>query len=133
MGLLQFVRSGKVSPTRKPVVGEVTVMRTPTAPSPENLRRQLFAAVASGNKEKLTCLCQIHEKSIFHRKLIWANLPKSIRSNPKVLQWYGTGLSAIASFCARRLGKPELMEQLRKVKSPRRSLEDQRKPEHARL
>lgn len=115
MGLLRLSKSDKISPPRHPVVGEVTVMRTPRAPTPESLRRQLFAAVASGNKEKLTCLCQIHEKLIFQKRLIWANLPLSIRSNPKVLQWYGTGLAAIASFCARRLGKPELMQDLRQL------------------
>jgi len=118
MGLLRFSKSDKISPPRRPVVGEVTVMRAPRAPTPESLRRQLFAAVAAGNKEKLTCLCQIHEKLIFEHRLIWAKLPLSIRSNPKVLQWYGTGLSAIASFCARRLGKPELLANLRQLQAP---------------
>jgi hypothetical protein len=132
MGLLRYVKSSNVSPLRNPVVGEVTVMRTPPAPTPESLRRQLFAAVTDKNKDKLTCLCQIHEKAIFHKKLIWQHLPLSIRSNPKVLQWYGTGLSAIASFCARRLGKPELMDYLR-TNSPPQSGEVQERPDPGRL
>jgi len=133
MGLLRHVKSSTVSPPRTPAVGEVTVLRTPLSPTPEALRRQLFAAVAAGNKDKLTCLCQIHEKSIFHKKLIWSNLPLSIRSNPRVLQWYGTGLSAIASFCARRLGKPELMDYLRQPNPPSQPVDEQSESNRTRL
>jgi len=36
-----------------------------------------------------------------------------VRSSPMVLRWYCNGLRAIARFCADRLGKPELMDQMK--------------------
>jgi hypothetical protein len=115
---LRFGKSSKSLPPRQPVVGEVTVITNPRAPTAADLRHQLFEAATSGDKQKLICLCQIHEKLIFQRKVIWSKLPLSIRSNPRVLHWYWAGLTAIASFCARRLGKPELMDALRHTPSP---------------
>ena len=54
-----------------------------------------------------------HEKSIFEQGMIWSKVPPEIRSSPVLLKWYGNGLKAIARFCADRLGKPELMEQVK--------------------
>lgn len=83
--------------------------------TPERLRKELFDAAASGDDEKLTCLCQSHEKSIFEQGMIWSKLPAEIRSNPNLMRWYGNGLRAIATFCAERLGKPELMDQVKQM------------------
>jgi len=98
-----------------PVVRQITA-RPPEAPvTPESLRIKLFAAAASaaaGDEEKLTCLCQKHEDSIFEQGLIWTQVPPAIRANPALLRWYGSGLVAIAAFCAQRMGKPELMKKL---------------------
>jgi hypothetical protein len=121
MGLFPF---GKRARKRSPKIPVNVVLSDPTAPvvrvepervSPEVLRKELFDAVAAQDDEKLTCLCQAHEKSIFEQGVIWSQVPSEIRSNPVLLRWYGNGLKAIALYCADRLGKPELLEQLRKL------------------
>ncbi|MGD0542227.1 MAG: hypothetical protein ABSB33_11990 [Tepidisphaeraceae bacterium] len=85
--------------------------------TPDRLRRELFDAAAAGDEEKLTCLCQIHEKSIFEQGMIWAKVPQEIQSSPALKRWYGNGLKAIATYCAERLGKPELMNQVRQIEA----------------
>lgn len=87
----------------------------PDAVSPEKLRQELVQAISSGNDEKLKCLCQTHEKSIFDRGVIWMRLPSRIRANPKLLKWYGNGVGLIARTCAQRLNKPELLERVRQI------------------
>jgi hypothetical protein len=122
MGLLDFLarRDKPVRMTRRivpvnPVVRQINT-RPPEEPlTPESLRKKLFAAAASaaeGDDDKLTCLCQKHEKSIFEQGLIWKQVPAAIRANPVLLRWYGSGLVAITSYCAQRLGKPELMKKI---------------------
>ena len=93
---------------RVPRVNEPTI-------TPDRLRKELFDAATTGDEEKLTCLCQLHEKSIFEQKMIWSKLPPEIQANPKLKRWYGKGLKAIANYCAERLGKPELMDQVRQI------------------
>ena len=121
MGILDFlarrdkaVRIPRIQPVQ-PVVRRINT-RPPEEPvTPESLRSKLFAAAASaaqGDEEKLTCLCQKHGKSIFDQGLIWTQVPPAIRANPVLLRWYGSGLIAIATFCAQRLGKPELMKKI---------------------
>ncbi len=83
--------------------------------TPDRLRKELFDAAAAGDEEKLTCLCQTHEKSIFEQGMIWSKLPPEIQSNAKLKQWYDNGLKAIATYCAKRLGKPELMDKVRHI------------------
>lgn len=83
--------------------------------TPDGLRQQLFDAAAAGDEQKLCTLCQTHEKSIFEQGMIWSKVPPEIRSSPTLLRWYGSGLKAIAKFCAEKLGKPELMEQVRDI------------------
>ncbi len=122
MGLLDFLarrnKPVRMSPRLQPVAP--IVRRINTRPpeevvTPESLRNKLFAAAASaaqGDEDKLTCLCQKHEKSIFHEGLIWKQVPPAIRANPALLRWYGSGLVAITTLCAQRLGKPELMKKI---------------------
>jgi len=93
---------------RIPRVNEPTI-------TPDRLRKELFDAAAAGDEEKLTCLCQVHEKSIFEQGMIWAKVPPEIQSSPMLKRWYGKGLKAIATYCAERLGKPELMDRVRQI------------------
>jgi|HubBroStandDraft_1064217.scaffolds.fasta_scaffold123742_1 hypothetical protein len=125
MGLLDFLsrRDKPVRVSRRLQPVEPIVRRINTRPpeeqlTPELLRNKLFAAAASaaqGDDEKLTCLCQKHEKSIFQDGLIWTQVPPAIRANPRLLRWYGNGLVALASACAQRLGKPELIKKIPKL------------------
>jgi hypothetical protein len=114
MALFGFGKKSKAPPAEEPVLIELRIPRVnePTV-TPDHLRKELFDAAASGDDERLTCLCQIHEKSIFEQGMIWSKLPPEIQSNAKLRRWYGKGLKAIATYCAERLGKPELLEQVR--------------------
>jgi hypothetical protein len=125
MGLLDFlarrdkpVRISRRLPPVLPVVRRINTRPPEEQLTPEKLRNKLFAAAASaaqGDEDQLTCLCQKHEKSIFQDGLIWTQVPPAIRANPALLRWYGSGLVAIATACAQRLGKPELMKKIPKL------------------
>jgi hypothetical protein len=95
---------------RVPKVGEPQV-------TPDGLRKQLFDAAASGDNDKLCQLCRQHENSIFQQGMIWSKVPPEISASPRLLNWYATGLKAIARFCAENLGKPELMKQIREIET----------------
>lgn len=118
MGLFGF---RKKPPERLPsdaVVIELRIPKVNDPPmTPDYLRKQLFDAAASGDEQKLCRLCQQHEKSIFDQGMIWSKVPPEIRSSPVLLKWYANGLKAIARFCADKLGKPELMQQVREFES----------------
>jgi hypothetical protein len=116
MALFGFGKRSKTPPAQEPMLIELRIPRVnePTI-TPDRLRKELFDAAAAGNEEKLTCLCQLHEKLIFEQGMIWSKLPPEIQSNAKLKRWYGKGLKAIATYCAQRLGKPELMEQVRQM------------------
>jgi hypothetical protein len=122
MGIFSFLNRSKARPSKLPVMVRVAPQPLTTGPSPHDLRQKLFDAAAdaaaSGNEEQLCDLCQRHEKLIFEQGMIWARVPPEIRANPKLAQWYGSGLRSIAKFCAQRLGKPELMNQVRQLDLP---------------
>ena len=116
MGLFGFIKRPKPLPADDPVVIELRIPKVNEPDiTPDQLRRQLFDAAAAGDEEELCSLCQAHEKEIFQQGMIWSKVPPEIRSSPMLLKWYGNGLKAIAKFCADRLGKPELMDQLREI------------------
>jgi hypothetical protein len=117
MDFFGFKRRPKVLPPEdEPVLIELRIPKVNDPPlTPDALRRQLFDAVSAGDEQKLCTLCQAHEKSIFEQGMIWSKVPPEIRSSPKLLRWYAGGLRAIAKFCAEKLGKPELMDQLRET------------------
>jgi hypothetical protein len=119
MGLFGFLKKrAKPLPASDPVVIELRIPKVNEPEmTPDQLRKQLFDAAASGDEEQLCSLCQAHEKSIFEQGMIWSKVPPEIRSSPVLMRWYGNGLKAIARFCADRLGKPELMEQVRTFES----------------
>jgi len=120
MGLFSFRRRSKaVEPSVElPVVRQIRALPKEEPPTPQGLRQKLFdaaTAAAAGDEDPLACLCQLHEKSIFEQGLIWSQVPPEIRCNPTLLRWYGSGLQSIAQFCADRLGKPELMDKVKKL------------------
>jgi len=118
MALFRFRKRSKTPPTEQPLVIELRIPRVnEPAITPDRLRKELFDAAAAGDEEKLTCLCQVHEKSIFEQGMIWAKVPQEIQSSPALKRWYGNGLKAIATYCAERLGKPELMNQVRQIEA----------------
>jgi hypothetical protein len=109
-------RSKTLPSPQEPMLIELRIPRVnEPAITPDRLRKELFDAAAAGDEEKLTCLCQAHEKSIFEQGMIWAKVPPEIQSSPILKRWYGNGLKAIATYCAERLGKPELMNQVRQI------------------
>jgi hypothetical protein len=116
MGFFSRKRA-KVEPSPDdPVLIELRIPKVNDPPlTPDALRKQLFDAAATGDEQKLCTLCQTHEKNIFEQGLIWSKVPPEIRSSPTLLRWYGNGLKAIARFCAEKLGKPELMDQVRDI------------------
>jgi len=118
MGLFSFRKRPPAPPATDPVLIELRIPKVNEPEiTPDQLRSMLFDAAATGDEEKLCTLCQTHEKSIFQQGMIWSKVPAEIRSSPKLLKWYGNGLKAIAKFCAIRLNKPELMEQIKQFES----------------
>jgi hypothetical protein len=119
MGLLDFLKKEKPRKSRpRPQPAPVIIITAPPRvvdvdPAPSDLREKLFAAAVAGDEDKLAFLCQCHEKSIYEQGVIWTNVPPPIRANPTLLRWYGTGLKTIATLCAHRLGKPELVNKIK--------------------
>jgi len=119
MGLFGFGKRAKPRPpVGEPVLIELRIPRVNEPEiTPDHLRKQLFDAVAAGDEERLCGICRKHEKSIFDQGMIWSKVPDEIRANPTLLRWYGNGLKAIARFCAEKLGRPELMDQVREIEA----------------
>ncbi|MGA2441238.1 MAG: hypothetical protein ABSH08_09770 [Tepidisphaeraceae bacterium] len=118
MGLFGFRKRSQIQPAEDPVLIELRIPKVnEPAVTPDGLRKQLFDAAAMGDEDKLCSLCQAHEKSIFEQGMIWSNVPAEIRASPVLLRWYANGLKAIARFCAEKLGKPELMDQVRELEA----------------
>lgn len=92
--------------------------------SPEDIRQLLFqaaAAFAAGDETVLPRICTEHAVAIFEKGTVWKQVPASVRDNPRLLRWYGSGLMAIAVFCADKLKRPELLSQIQKQFTPRPS------------
>ena len=79
-------------------------------PSSEQLRQQLFDAVAERNDALLAKLCAEHEDAVLAAFPGWQRVPAEFRT-PDKLSWYGPGLIAVAQHFAGR-GRPELMRAL---------------------
>ena len=94
-----------VAPTQPPLVAT-------SPPTPEEIRRVLFDAVASGDEGRLESLCQEHQDFILAHGTGWLDVPAAFRSSPEAYQWYGNGLQAIARFCADKLGRTDVLEPL---------------------
>jgi hypothetical protein len=80
-------------------------------PTPDQVRRLLFEAVASGDEAQLERLCEEHKQLILAHGAGWLDVPESFRASPQAYEWYGNGLRAIARFCAEKVGRPEVLDQ----------------------
>src|SRR4051812_31504139 len=78
--------------------------------APDQVRRLLFDAVASGDETKLEALCREHQDLILHHVPGWLDVPPEIRSLPELYQWYDNGLRAISRFCAEKLGRSDFTD-----------------------
>jgi hypothetical protein len=98
-------------PPTPPVVIELVVPKVQDPdPTPDALRKQLFAAAVAGDEEKLVAYCRKYKTLIFERGVVWSQVPEKIRSNSKLMSWYISGLRAIVRSCADRMGQPELFQ-----------------------
>ena len=75
---------------------------------PDELRKQLFDAVARNNARKFQKLFDRHEAVLQEHALGWSQVPDTYRA---ALGWYGPGLGAVAQELARR-GHRQLLERL---------------------
>jgi hypothetical protein len=90
--------------------------------SPEDIRQMLFQAAvafAAGDETVLPRICTEHAIAIFEKGTVWKQVPANVRDNPRLLRWYGSGLMAIAVFCADHLNRPELLSQIQRQFNPR--------------
>jgi hypothetical protein len=101
------------SPPPPAPIGPAEPQPTEAEPlGPEELRRVLFDAVASGDELRLERLCEEHREVILNHAADWLEIPPAFRASPEIYEWYGSGLRAIAQFCANRLQRPDLLDHL---------------------
>src|SRR3954447_20460672 len=120
--LALFRRSGgsgkggpRPHPPPPPATAPIAELSTPPAVEPlgpEELRRVLFDAVSSGDEQRLERLCEEHREGILSHAANWLEIPPAFRASPEIYEWYGSGLRAIAQFCAERLQRPDLLDHL---------------------
>jgi hypothetical protein len=91
------------APSAEPFLPELTVQPPPT---PDEIRRLLFDAVAAGDERRLERLCQEHRDAILAHASGWLEVPAAFRASPEIYEWYGNGLRAIARFCEEKLRLP---------------------------
>lgn len=77
-----------------------------------DLRALLFATAESGDLGTLETLCRKHRAAILEAFPDWQTVPAEIRADAAQLQRYATGLIAVATVFADRLGDPQLVERL---------------------
>lgn len=86
--------------------------RSPAQPlTPEQLRDQLFDAVASRDEKLLVKLCAAHEEAVLAGFAGWKRVPEAFRT-PDKLGWYGSGLIGVAQHFAQVRGRPELLQSM---------------------
>jgi hypothetical protein len=86
--------------------------RSPARPlTPEQLRDQLFDAVAAGDEKRLVKLCAAHEEAVLVAFAGWTRVPEAFRT-PDKLGWYGPGLIGVAQHFAQVRGRPELLQSM---------------------
>jgi tetratricopeptide (TPR) repeat protein len=77
----------------------------------DQLRDQLFDAVAARDAAVLAKLCEAHEETVLAAFTGWKRVPEAFRT-PDKLAWYGQGLLAVAQHFAQVRGRPELLHGL---------------------
>jgi tetratricopeptide (TPR) repeat protein len=86
--------------------------RPPAPPlTPEQLRDQLFDAVAARDEALLAELCAAHEEAVLAAFAGWKRVPEAFRT-PDRLGWYGPGLIGVAQHFAGVRGRPELLQSM---------------------
>ena len=101
------------APPQDPSNPDVT--RSPSAPTPHEVRRLLFDAVASGDESRLHALCKEHEDLIVQQSAAWLEVPPEFRTSPELHEWYRNGLRAISQYCAERAARDKLSDGLAPV------------------
>jgi hypothetical protein len=72
----------------------------PPPPTPAELRRQLFDAIAKGDEARLATLCREHRTFINEYAPTWMIVPESLRTNPAAAEWYAQGLQQLTRLSA---------------------------------
>ena len=102
--------------------GHAPVPVLPTPPTtPQEVRRLLFDAIASGDESRLHALCKEHEDLIVQHSAAWLEVPPEFRTSPELYEWYGSGLRAISDFCAQRATHHPLAADTARVLDPHRA------------
>jgi hypothetical protein len=84
-------------------------------PTPRDLRRLIFAAVASNDPERLAIIFRDNPADAVERAVDWMKVPDELRPNPEAVRWYSEGLRAVAQYCADRLNRPDLFQRLEEL------------------
>ena len=87
----------------------------PSPPTPHEIRRLLFDAVASGDESRLHDLCNEHHDLIVQHSEAWLELPSEFRASPQLQEWYANGLRAIRDYCAQRASENKLTVGIREI------------------
>jgi len=95
----------------KPVVAPVVTAR----PAPQDLRRLIFAAVASNDAERLAKMFQEDSDGVVEHAADWMKVPDALRPNPAAVRWYSEGLRTVAEYCAQRINRPDLFRCLEEL------------------
>ncbi|QDU36301.1 Tetratricopeptide repeat protein [Maioricimonas rarisocia] len=87
--------------------------RAPAEPlEPEELRRQLIAAAASGSPRRLRSWCRRHRDQVAAHVEFLCKIPEGLDSNPAALDRHAQCLGAAAQCLASECNAPELWQQL---------------------
>jgi len=108
-----------------------THVAAPSLPTPYEIRRLMFDAVASGDEARLHALCEEHQDLIVRHGEAWLEVPPEFRSSAQLEAWYANGLRAIREYCAERSSEKELTDGVRGVLDPAR-VRPEVLPEHER-
>lgn len=81
-------------------------------PGPQDLRRLIFAAVASNDSERLATMFRENPEGIVVHADEWMKVPDALRPNPAAVRWYSEGMRAVAQYCVERLNRRDLFERL---------------------
>jgi hypothetical protein len=91
------------APASAPAPATSQSARAETSPSPDEVRRLLFDAVAAHDEARLDSLCREHKALILRHASDWLSVPEALLSNDDARDWYTAGLRVVARFCADRL------------------------------
>ncbi|HVE87686.1 MAG TPA: hypothetical protein VND93_32735 [Myxococcales bacterium] len=79
---------------------------------PGALRERLFDAAAAQDQQTVLQLCRQHADRIAEHFPSWRKVPEDVRTDPRKMERYASGLIGVARCFADHLGRPELWELL---------------------